>query len=220
MAAPTSASHREPVTRARIGEVALAILDAAADDSALTMRSLAAALGVQAPSLYAHITGIDDVIGLVHARINSTIDLSPLEGPDPLEGLRDFAHQYRAAYQRHPVAATIIVTRSINADYALVVYEAVAACLARADVPVNSSMPCMALLDNLVLGSAIEPFSAGFPGTSASYRRRYPRLADALRTRRRRHIDDDGFELGLGGFIDLLVRLSGTHGVQPAKETR
>jgi hypothetical protein len=182
------------------------------------MRSLATALGVKAPSLYAHITGIDDVVGLVHARINSTIDLSPLDLADPLKGLRDFAHLYRAAYQRHPVAATIIVTRSINADYALVVYEAVAQCLARAGVPVKIAMPCMALLDNLVLGSAIEPFSAGFPGTSASYRRRYPRLADALRTRRRRHIDDDGFELGLDGFIDLVVRLSITDGRPDATE--
>jgi AcrR family transcriptional regulator len=210
MAPSSSSSHREPVTRARIGEVALGILDAATDESALTMRSLAAALGIQAPSLYAHITGIDDVLALVHARINSTIDLTPLDDPDSLTGLRAFAHLYREAYRRHHVAATIIITRSVNADHALVVYERVASCLMRAGVPATLVMSCMAYLDTLTLGSAIEPFAAGFTGPAASYRSHYPYLAEALRNSRRRHIDDEGFSLGLDGLIGIVVRLSGT----------
>jgi AcrR family transcriptional regulator len=209
--APTNrASGREPVTRERIAEAALGILDSSADESGLTMRSLAAALDVRAPSLYAHISGIDDVLDLVHNRINSTIDLEPLSGEDPWVGLRAFAHLYRDAYRRHQVAATIIVTRSVNTDHALVVYEAVASCLRRGGVPASQIMGCMALLDTLALGSAIEPFAAGFTGPSASYRRAYPSLAEALRASRRRHIDDDGFHLGLDGFIDLVSGLSQT----------
>ena len=205
---PGSGATREPVTRDRIGQAALRILDDASDESALTMRSLADALGVQAPSLYAHITGIDEVIDLVHARINGTIDVSPLEASDSLEGLREFAHLYREAYRRHPAASSIIVMRTINAGHALAVYEAIASCLGRSGVPVGAVMPCMALLDNLVLGSAIEPFADGFRGPASEYRRRYPHLAEALRSSHRRRIDDEGFELGLASFLDLVRSLA------------
>ncbi|MEI6361971.1 MAG: TetR/AcrR family transcriptional regulator C-terminal domain-containing protein [Actinomycetes bacterium] len=201
-------STREPVTRDRIAEAALAILDAADDESALTMRTLAEELSVQAPSLYAHVSGISDILDLVHARINAGIDLASLDHPDPLVGLREFAHLYRSAYQSHQVAATIIITRSFNGDHALAVYEAVATCLRRAGVPVANVMPTMSFLDSLVLGSAIEPFAAGFTDKGGDYARDYPSLAVALRSRRRKHIDDDGFTLGLDAFIDVVSAMS------------
>lgn len=219
MAPPSTGAARAPVTRDRIGAAALRILDAAADESALTMRSLGSELGVQAPSLYAHVTGIDDVINLVHERINATIDLTVLDDPDPLAGLRRFAHLYRDAYGRHRVAATIIITRSVNADHALVVYEAVAICLVRAGVPTARLMPCMALLDTVALGSAIEPFSDAFVGPAAGYRRAYPTLAAALRSGDRRHVDDEGFALGLEAFLDL-VRVLGSTSDRPAAHRR
>lgn len=208
MTPPASSAARAPVTRERIGAAALRILDAATDESALTMRTLGSELGVQAPSLYAHITGIDDVIGLVHERINGTIDLSVLDDPDPLTGLYRFAHLYRDAYGQHRVAATIIITRSVNEHHALAVYEAVATCLARAGVPAERLMPCMALLDTIALGSAIEPFSDAFVGPVSGYRRNYPRLAEALRSGDRRHVDDEGFALGIQAFIDLVRELA------------
>jgi len=205
---PLTGSGREPVTRDRIGEVALRILDSAKDESALTMRLLARELGVQAPSLYAHVTGVDDVLALVHECINATIDLAVLDDADALAGLRRFAYLYREAYRRHHVAATVIITRSINQDHALRVYEAVASCLSRAGVPVAQVMPCMALLDTIALGSAIEPFAAGFAEAPASYRARYPALAEALGRSRRRHLDDDGFLLGLDALVDVIQRLA------------
>ena len=208
MAPTTRATGRSPVTRERIAEAALGILDRAANENALTMRTLGSELGVQAPSLYAHVTGIDDVIYLVHERINATIDLTVLANPDPLVGLQEFGHLYRAAYGRHRIAASIIITRSINADHALVVYEAIAECLVRAGVPLAQVMPCMALLDTVALGSAIEPFSDGFVGPVATYRKAYPTLATALQNSHRGRVDDEGFQLGLNGFLDLVRSLS------------
>lgn len=196
--------ERLPVTRDRIGAAALAILDASRDEGALTMRALGAALGVKAPSLYAHVTGIDDVIGLVHERINGTIDLSVADHPDPFEGLRRFARAYREAYARHRVATSAIVLRAINTDHALAVYEAAARCMDRAGVPADRIMPCLAMLDALVLGSAIEPFADGFVDPARSYRRDFPVLAAALARSRRRHLDDEGFEIGLAAFLDAV----------------
>lgn len=208
MAAAGTGVDRQPVTRERIGAAALRILDAGPDETALTMRSLGDELGVRAPSLYAHVSGIDDVIDLVHERINASIDLSVLADPDPFEGLRRFAHLYRAAYGRHRTAATIIITRSVNAAHALAVYEAVAACLMRACVPPDRVMSCMAMIDTLTLGSAIEPFTDAFVGPVSAYGEHYPALASALRACDRRHVDDLGFALGLDALIDSVRSLA------------
>ncbi len=187
---------------------ALGILDGSTDATALTMRALAARLGVQAPSLYAHIDGIDDVLDLVHELINSSIDLSPLlEGTD-LEDLRAFGRNYRDSYRRHRVAATIISARSLNQDHALRVYEAIAAFLARRGLPDNQIMPLMAMLDSVVLGSAVEPFADGFVETARTYGRQYPTIAAGLRSTRRKTIDDAGFELGLDAFLATVERLT------------
>lgn len=190
-------SGRPGVTRELIGEAALVILDESKSESDLTMRLLATRLGVQAPSLYAHVSGIEDVITLVHKRINASIDTGVLDGSEDLEDLRTMARSYLESYRSHHVAATIIVSRAINEDYALAIYEPIAAFLERVGVPPGSVMPIMALLDYLVLGSAVEPFSAGFIGTAKSYDAHYPALGRALRGSPRRLIDESGFELGM-----------------------
>lgn len=192
-----STRSRPAVTRELIGEVALAILDESKTESDLTMRLLASRLGVQAPSLYAHVSGIEEVLALVHKRINASIDTRVLQGSEDLEDLRTMARSYRESYRSHHVAATIIVSRAINEDYALVIYEPIAAFLERVGVPAASVMPIMALLDYLVLGSAVEPFSAGFIGSAKSYDANYPALGRALRGSPRRRIDESGFELGM-----------------------
>ncbi len=168
------------------------------------MRALAARLGVQAPSLYAHIDGIDQVIDLVHELINSTVDVSALAGSADINDLRDFCHTYRNAYRAHPVAAVIITSRSINLDHALDVYEPIAGFLLRYGVPAASVMPLMAMLDNIVLGSAVEPFADGFIGPARTYKMKHPALAEALRSTLRRSIDDVGFDMGLEAFLDTV----------------
>lgn len=172
------------------------------------MRTLGARLGVQAPSLYAHISGLDEVLRLVHAHINSGIDTSALvDSRDPAD-LRQFAHEYRNAYREHPVAATIVVSRSINLDYALRIYGAIAHFLSSYGLPAHHVMPVMALFDSLVLGSAVEPFSEGFIGPASSYQLDHPALAEALHSVERNTIDDIGFELGLDAFMALINELS------------
>ena len=198
---------RPGVTRDSIGEAALAILDESKSESDLTMRVLAARLDVQAPSLYAHVSGIDDVITLVHKRINAGIDTTALLRSEDLGDLRTMARSYLNCYRSHPVAATIIVSRAINEDYALAIYEPIAGFLERVGVPAPSIMPVMALLDYLVLGSAVEPFSAGFVGTARSYEAGYPALGRALRASPRKQIDESGFELGMSALCSAIEQM-------------
>lgn len=201
---------RVAVTPARIAEEALALLDEGPDETVLTMRSLAARLGVQAPSLYAHVSGMDEIHDLVHALINSTIDVAVVEGSVDPEDLAELGRRYRNAYRAHRVAASIIVSRSVNRDHALRVYEAIASFLLRYGVPKENVMPLMALFDNLVLGSAVEPFEAAFRGMPVDYAIRHPDLAVAIAASEPEAIDDEAFEWGLSTYLDLVRTVAAT----------
>lgn len=172
------------------------------------MRALAHRLGVQAPSLYAHIAGLDDLLDLIHRRINEKIDVDILVTSDNESDFRAFVHRYRDAYRIHPVAATMIASRAINRDHALRVYEPIAAYLFARRVSSTLVMPVMAMLDNLIMGSAVEPFAAGFVGPSRGYLPQHPALAEALRTTNRRAIDDVGFDVGLDAVCRLIDDLA------------
>lgn len=200
----TAAPVRPAVTTARIAEEALALLDEGPDETVLTMRSLAARLGVQAPSLYAHVTGIDEIHNLVHELINSMIDVSVVEGSVAPEDLAELGRRYRQAYRAHRVAASIIVSRGVNREHALRVYEAIASFLTRYGVPPEHVMPLMALFDNLVLGSAVEPFEAAFSGVPVDYSVRHAHLAQALGATNRATVDDVAFEWGMSAYLDLV----------------
>lgn len=200
----TTSAVRAAVTPARIAAEALALLDEGPDETVLTMRSLAARLGVQAPSLYAHVSGMHEIHDLVHELINSMIDVSVVEGSIEPEDLAELGRRYRRAYRAHRVAASIIVSRSVNREHALRVYEAIASFLARYGVPPEHVMPLMALFDNLVLGSAVEPFEAAFSGVPVDYAARHPHLARALGATDRAAVDDVAFEWGMAAYLDLV----------------
>ncbi len=211
---PTRNISRPPkrvgLSRESIAEAALAILDETGEENALTMRALALRLGVRAPSLYAHISGLDDLLDLIHRRINETINVDVLIESKDEADFREFVHRYRDAYRIHPVAATMIASRAINRDHALRVYEPIAAYLLARRVPPALVMPVMAMLDNLIMGSAVEPFAAGFIGPSRGYLPQHPALAEALRTTNRRAIDDVGFDVGLDAVCRLIGDLAET----------
>lgn len=192
----------------RIAIAALEILDEATNESALTARSLASRLGVQAPSLYAHVSGMEEILDLVHHHINSLIDIEILVGGAEESDFRETCHRYRKAYRAHSVAATIIASRAINRDHALRVYEPLAAYLLAQQVPAALVMPVMAVLDNLIMGSAVEPFAEAFVGESGEYQPAHPALAVALEATNRAAIDDVGFDIGLDAICRVISELS------------
>lgn len=200
----TAAPTRLGVTPARIAAEALAMLDEGPDETVLTMRSLAARLGVQAPSLYAHVSGMDEIHDLVHALINSTIDVSVVDRSVDPDDLAELGRRYRSAYRSHRVAASMIVSRSVNRDHALRVYEAIASFLTRYGVPRAHVMPLMALFDNLVLGSAVEPFEAAFAEGPDHEAAQHPYLSQALDAADRESIDDVAFEWGMSNYLELV----------------
>jgi AcrR family transcriptional regulator len=203
----------QPVARAgltpeRIAQAALEILDDAHDETALTARSLAKKLGVRAPSLYAHVAGMEEILDLVHESINRTIDMTPLMGSTSEADFREVCHRYRNAYRAHRVASTIIASRSVNREHALRVYEPLAAYLVARGIDDTLVMPVMAMLDNLIMGSSVQPFAEGFIGDSSEYLPDNPGLAAGLKATNRQKIDDVGFAIGLDAVCRIIDELS------------
>lgn len=199
---------RAGLTPERIAAAALEILDGAADETALTARSLAKKLGVSAPSLYAHVAGMEEILNLVHESINNTIDMTPLLGSTTEADFREVCHRYRNAYRAHRVASTIIASRSINREHALRVYEPFAAYLLARGIEDELVMPVMAMLDNLIMGSSVQPYAEGFIGDSSEYLPDNPALSAGLQATNRADIDDVGFAIGLDAACRIIDKLS------------
>jgi AcrR family transcriptional regulator len=202
---------RALLSREIIARAALEVVDAHGSDG-LTMRALADRLGVKAASLYNHMAGKDELIDAIAELVNEEIGLAPLDAADWRAGLADYARGYRAVFLRHPNTIALLARRRVEAERQLLTYDALLAALGRAGLAPADAAEAAAALDYLVLGSALETFTAGFTRDTAEYRPGYPALAEALEASavRGSGLDDRGFELALRLLLDgLAARLHG-----------
>ncbi|SHF65017.1 TetR/AcrR family transcriptional regulator C-terminal domain-containing protein [Streptoalloteichus hindustanus] len=108
---PRRATKGEPpLTRARIVEAAVALLDEEGIDR-LTMRRLAERLAVAAPSLYWHVDTKDDVIDLAVDAIFGEISPDLVPSSHWREDVTSVLSAWRATLLRHPWAATVPARR-------------------------------------------------------------------------------------------------------------
>ncbi|MFG2882730.1 TetR/AcrR family transcriptional regulator [Streptomyces sp. NPDC048297] len=200
---------RALLSRAVIARAALELLDEEGTQ-ALTMRALATRLGVRGASLYNHISSKEEVLDAASQLINEEIDLSPLRRPDWREGIVEYARGYRQVYLRHPNMIPLVARRRVEADKALRGYDTLLGTLVGAGLTPAVAAEAAAAIDYLVLGSALETFTAGFARPPAGYRPDYPALADSLEGAAATdgglpELDDRGFALGLGLLLDGLA---------------
>ncbi|UXY25415.1 TetR/AcrR family transcriptional regulator [Streptomyces sp. HUAS TT20] len=97
---------RAPLSRERVVEAAFAVLDRQGLDG-LSMRQVAAELGVAVSALYAHVSSKDDLLELMYTRL---FDGFEMPAPDPerwQEQLRDFARSARQRLLTHRDMARI-----------------------------------------------------------------------------------------------------------------
>ncbi|MCV2395203.1 TetR family transcriptional regulator [Actinotalea sp. M2MS4P-6] len=93
--------QRAPLTRALLVERALAIVDRDGLD-ALTMRRLAADLGVKAASLYNHVSGRDDLLDGAVRLVRAEMRLPEAPPDDWREMLGAIYTEYLRVLARHP----------------------------------------------------------------------------------------------------------------------
>lgn len=89
--------------------------------SALTMRALGSALGVEAMSLYRYVNGREDLLEGVVDQLVSSIEVEPGTRMEPGDGwqafLQWFAHDVRRLALAHPAAFPLIATRHPSAPW-------------------------------------------------------------------------------------------------------
>lgn len=107
-----------PLTRDRIVAEALRLVD---EDgaAALSMRNVAAALHVEAMSLYHHVRNREDLLdGLADLLVVSELPIPDDRQPWD-DALRDFTRAIRRCAKRHPAAFRLVGLRPLRSDRAL-----------------------------------------------------------------------------------------------------
>ncbi len=202
---------RTPVlSRERIHAGALRIVDADGLDG-LSMRKLAAELGVRAPSLYGHVASKEELLHSVANDVMSHVDTSAFADGDWQLGLRVWARSYRDALARHPNLVPFLAYGPARREASLKAADAVHGGLVGAGWPPRYATMIGASTKYLVVGAAMGSFSRGFEDDVQIYRDRYPNLIDAPSLREHAdEIDAASFELALDAFVSGLARLHGT----------
>src|SRR2546430_8663184 len=101
------AERRVPLSKERVLRTAMALADQGGIDS-LSMRKLAQDLGVEAMSLYHHVSSKDDILDGIVEIVVAEIEL-PSGGKDWRAALRRSAISFHDALVRHRCAANLIM---------------------------------------------------------------------------------------------------------------
>jgi TetR/AcrR family tetracycline transcriptional repressor len=105
------------LSRPAIFAAAVALIDRDGPDG-LTMRALAAALGVEAMSLYRHVSGKDDLLNGVAEQLMSEIEPRGASW-DWAVAIRGFASSIRGVARTHPEAFPLVAMRALDSTSAL-----------------------------------------------------------------------------------------------------
>ncbi len=148
---------RDPLTRERVIGAAVVLADARGFD-ALTMRSLGAALGVEAMSLYNHIRNREDLLDGMVDQVFSEIAV-PVAGQGWREGLRVRSLSAREVLARHPWAVTLMDSRRTPGPARLRHDDALIGCLLGGGFSGWMTTRALLLLDSFVFGFALTELS-------------------------------------------------------------
>ncbi|MDG4831420.1 TetR/AcrR family transcriptional regulator C-terminal domain-containing protein [Solwaraspora sp. WMMD1047] len=164
-------TSRRPLSRERVLTAAIALADAEGIQ-ALTMRRLAAELGVEAMSLYHHLPGkealLDGAVEAVVAEIGAAVAHPDADG-DPHGWRLRLRRQFSAARQvmlRHPWAPALLGSRRSIPVAVFAYYDGILATLVGAGFSYRIAHRALHAFGSLPLGFAQELFSPAAAGGS------------------------------------------------------
>ncbi|KAA5825851.1 TetR/AcrR family transcriptional regulator [Saccharopolyspora hirsuta] len=219
--------RRPRLTAERIARAAVAVLDAEGA-SGLSMRRLAARLGVSAMSLYEYVNSKEDVLDLAVDEAFAEVELAAADGVPWREALAQQLRQGRDVMRRHPWLPAVMSTRALLGPNSLALSERFYAILTAAGLDGPRLTAVVGALTYYVQGyAAMENFwrevhrdparEAELRAAAQQYlesrRADYPTLArqaDLVGT----DDFDESFELGLGTVLDGIeaqLRSGGGH---------
>ncbi|MEU7426153.1 TetR/AcrR family transcriptional regulator [Streptomyces sp. NPDC040750] len=154
-ARPRTGPARAPLSRERVVEAAFAVLDREGLDG-LSMRRVAAELGVAVSALYAHVSSKDDLLELMYARL---FDGFEIPEPDPerwQEQLRDYARSGRQRLLSHRDMARIAMAHAPFTAELLPHVEALLALFRTAGLPDRIAAEAGDLIATYIDGFVLE----------------------------------------------------------------
>ena len=205
---------RTPLSRDRVLAAALELADGEGL-TAVSMRRVAARLGVEAMSLYHYVQSKDELLAGILELVLSEIEL-PRAGTPWKAALRSIALAAHAVLDRHRWAASILMTPAPSSRTRMNWIEAMLTSLAAADLPAGLADHAYHALDSYVIGFTLWQSSIPYSGARLDELGR--RFLATLPTDELPHIEEhmrwhlDGstgqglraFEAGLDMFLDGL----------------
>ena len=157
-------SSRPPLSRERALSTAVALADAEGIGS-LSMRKLAQELGVEAMSLYHHVTNKEDILDGMVDMVFGEIEL-PSDGTDWKTAMRQRAESARAALTRHPWAISIMDSRTSPGPATLRHHNAVLGSCRGAGFTVHMAAHAFSLIDSYIYGFVLQEVNLPFDESS------------------------------------------------------
>lgn len=142
--------HR-PLSRDRILDAALELADQHGVD-ALSMRKLAAALGVEAMSLYNHVPNKSSLLNSLLERLLEKLEIPPASEVPWAEGLRSAARSFRHLARHHPSFMRLLTTQHVHTENALRPADATLAILREAGFSADEACFAYQTLMGYILG--------------------------------------------------------------------
>jgi AcrR family transcriptional regulator len=215
--ASPSREERVPLSRERVLRAAMVVADTAGV-RALTIRTLAAELGVTPMSVYYYVANKSEILDGIVDVVFSEIELPPGDG-DWRSEIRRRANSARQVLSRHAWAIGLLESRKTPGPATLRHHDAMIGTLREAGFSVEMTAHAYALLDSYVYGFALQEAAMPFNGpdsvadvTEPMMQQfpagEYPHLVE-LATE---HILQPGydfgdeFEFGLNVILDALTR--------------
>ncbi|MCB1517395.1 MAG: TetR/AcrR family transcriptional regulator C-terminal domain-containing protein [Hyphomicrobiaceae bacterium] len=160
MARTSGARSKAPLSKDRVVRAAIALADKEGLE-ALTMRKLAQGLGVEAMSLYHHVSNKEAILNEMVDWIFGEFRLPTTEEPWK-ETLRARAISAHDVLVSHPWAIHVIETRRDPGPLTLQHHEAVLACLRHGGFSVPLTAHAYALLDSHIYGFVMQEMTLPF----------------------------------------------------------
>ncbi len=151
---------REPLSRERALQVAMALADAEGLE-ALTMRRLAQELGVEAMSLYHHVSNKNDILDGMVDLVFAQIEL-PAGSGDWKKEMRKRTHSARAALNRHPWAIGLMESRSAPGMATLQHHDAVLGSLRKGGLSITLTAHAYSMIDAYLYGFVLQEIQLPF----------------------------------------------------------
>lgn len=182
------------------------------------MRSLGKRLGVEAMSLYNHVSNKDEILDGALDLVLEEIAI-PSADAQWRVAMKERAASARSAFKIHPWASTLLDSRVSSSPARLRYYDAILGALRKAGFSIDLAARAFSLLDSYVYGFCRQSLAMAVPDdTSQEIRAEafhnliavdaYPYLAQMAESSMSSGYDEEAdFEFGLTLILDGLARL-------------